>query len=58
MAINTNKRPRHFAAEIIALPTRDDRRQAMAAVPENFQGLVREHVVSHFSLLKFRGVAA
>jgi len=58
MAIHTNKRPRHFAADIIALPSRDARKQALAAVPEHWQGLVCEHVTSHFALTKSCGVAA
>ena len=38
------KRPRHYAAEIIQLTTREQRRDALNRVPEAWRELVAAHV--------------
>lgn len=48
------RRPRHYADEIIRLRTREERRDALAKVPEIFQSLVETHVRNHFSLQSFK----
>ena len=42
------KQPRQYAAEIIALPTRACRAEALLAVPEKFRDWVRELVEDFF----------
>lgn len=42
------KQPRHYTAEIIALPTRAQRAEALAAVPEHYQAWVRDLIQDHF----------
>lgn len=42
------KQPRHYTADIIALPTRAQRAEALAAVPEHYQEWVRDLVHDHF----------
>lgn len=44
------KRPRHYAAEIIALPTAEERRAALEKVPELCRDITRTHVINHFAL--------
>ena len=44
------KRPRNYAAEIIAERDREKRRTMLAAVPDEFRGLVETHVRNHFKL--------
>lgn len=44
-----DKRPRHYAAEIIALPTRAARAAALDAVPEIIRDWVRHLVEDHFA---------
>lgn len=36
--------PRQYAAQILALETKEDRRAALAEVPEHLRDLVRAHV--------------
>lgn len=36
--------PRQYAAQIVALPSIDERRAALAQVPEHLRDLVRKHV--------------
>lgn len=43
------KRPRMFAAEILALKTREERQLALEKVPEHLRELVRRHVINEFS---------
>jgi len=43
-----NKRPRHYAEDIIALPTREARLQALNAVPEQWRYWVKELVEDYF----------
>lgn len=52
------KRPRQYAAEIIALPTREARAAALAAVPAELREWVRELVVDYFARRQARGRAA
>lgn len=51
--IITEKRPRHYAAEIMGLKTVKERRDALAKVPENLQGFVETHVRNNFALQSF-----
>jgi len=44
-------RPRHYAAEIIILPTLEQRRAALANVPEIWRSWVKEYVIYHFHKL-------
>ena len=43
---------RHYAERIIALPTREERSEAMKQVPEHYKNLVADHVRIHFALKK------
>lgn len=47
------KRPRHYAAEIIALPSKEQRSEALALVPAVFREWVRDYVTDHFKKLHF-----
>lgn len=42
------KRPRHYAAEIIAIKTREERRAALAKVPEHLRDWVEFYVKDSF----------
>ena len=42
--------PRQYAEQIIALPTREERSEAMKKVPEHYKNLVADHVRIHFQL--------
>lgn len=42
------KRPRHYAAEIVALPTKEARLAAFAEVPEHYRDWVMELVQDTF----------
>lgn len=44
MSRNTEPRPRHFAAQIVAMATKEERRAALEQVPEHLRALVRTHV--------------
>lgn len=44
------KRPRDWAAEIAALPTREQRRAALLRVPTHWQAMVRTHVQNFWTL--------
>lgn len=44
MSPDTPLRPRQYAAQIVALKSLDERRAALAQVPEHLRGLVRKHV--------------
>lgn len=48
------KRPRHYAAEIIALPTAEERRAALEKVPELWRDTTRIHVINYFAMKKAR----
>lgn len=47
------KRPRQYAAEIIALPMRAQRQRALAEVPDEVRDWVREYVEDYFAKRKF-----
>lgn len=49
------KRPREYAAEILELKTREERRQALEKVPENVREMVRKHVQAFWTLRQERG---
>nr|WP_256836291.1 hypothetical protein [Pseudomonas oleovorans] len=38
------RRPRQYAAAIVALKSKDERRAALAEAPEHLRALVRKHV--------------
>lgn len=44
-----SKRPRHYAAEIIALEDREARWRALERVPEHYREWVERLVVDHFA---------
>lgn len=48
------KRPRHYAAEIAQLPTREQRQAALNKVPAEWQQLVKKHVEITFFQTKKR----
>lgn len=47
------KRPRHYAAEIIALPSREARLAALARVPDLYRDWVNELVQDYFAKRHF-----
>jgi hypothetical protein len=47
------KRPRHYAAEIIAMPTAAERKAALEKVPELCRDITKTHVINHFAMRKF-----
>ena len=49
----SEKRPRHFAEEILQLKTKEERRAALEQVPEEMRGLVRAHVEAAFEKMKY-----
>lgn len=49
-----DKRPRHWAAEIASLTTREARQKALEQVPEEFKALVITHVKITFFVNKYR----
>lgn len=49
------KRPRDWAAEIVELPTKEERRAALQRVPEHLQGMVKTHVQNTWTLRKQGG---
>lgn len=52
MEIN-ERRPRQYAAEIIALRTKEERAAALARVPEHLRELTRRHVETEFDRRKY-----
>lgn len=44
--------PRHYAAEIMSLKTREERREALSKVPAHLQSLTRKHVEIEFERRK------
>jgi hypothetical protein len=42
------KRPRHWAAEIAALPTLEQRQERLKKVPQEWQELVKTHLTITF----------
>ena len=49
------KRPREYAAEIVELNNREERRQALAEVPAELQEMVKTHVQIFWALRQMRG---
>ena len=47
-----NKWPRDYAAEIIEMKTVEQRRAALATVPEPLRDWVKDYVVSYFEIRK------
>ena len=47
------KRPRQYAAEIAALKTIEERREALSSVPQHLQALVKDHLMTEFSLRRY-----
>jgi len=45
--MQSEKRPREYAYEIIALP-REQRKKAFEAVPDHLKALTKKHVENHF----------
>jgi len=43
------KRPRHYAAEILKLKTKEERRAALDSVPREYQDMVRKHVQAAYN---------
>lgn len=43
------KQPRHYAEEIVSLPTREARTAALALVPERYRRIVKFYVASEFA---------
>lgn len=48
MSQQNTKWPRHYAAEIIALPSREERAAALERVPEHLRPITRAHVEDYF----------
>ena len=48
-AIERPPQPRHYAEEIVRLPTREERVAALAQVPAEHQRTVKFYVASHFA---------
>lgn len=48
--MSSDKKPRHYAAEIAALPAVRQRRAALDKVPAEWRALVRRHVEVVFML--------
>jgi len=48
-------RPRHYAAIIARLTTKDARRQALEQAPAHWRGLIREHVITAMSKARQTG---
>jgi len=48
-----SKRPRHYAAEIIALRSDEERQKALRQVPEAWRGWVGIYVSNHFDRLRY-----
>lgn len=46
------RRPRHYAEAILSLKTKEERRKALAEVPEQFREMVRIHVEHAFMTRK------
>jgi len=46
--LTPEKRPRHYAAEIAALQTLEERRTALEKVPEHYKDIVKTHVKNYW----------
>lgn len=47
------KRPRHYAAEIIRERNRERRREMLAAVPDDCRDITEKHVRNYFELRRY-----
>jgi hypothetical protein len=52
--METEKRPRQWAAEIMKISTREERVNKLAGVPQHLQDMVRTHVENTFKFRKFQ----
>jgi hypothetical protein len=52
--MQNEKRPRHWASEIAALPTKEQRLERLNKVPPEWQSLVKTHVEITFFINKHR----
>lgn len=48
----SEKRPRHYVAEIVVMPTLAERRAALAAAPVDMQPLIRQMIICYFDRKK------
>lgn len=48
----TEKRPREYVSEIIAIPTAAGRRKALAKVPEKYRAWVEHSMDDHFERMR------
>lgn len=48
--MDTAKRPRHYADEIAALPTREERLIALFFAPDHLRDLIEKHVIHNFNV--------
>jgi len=48
------KWPRVYAAEIIAMKSIEERRKALANVPDPFKDMVKKYVTNEFTMRKYR----
>jgi hypothetical protein len=46
-------KPRHYAAQILALTTREERREALSKVPSDYQERVKLYVENEFERRKY-----
>jgi hypothetical protein len=46
------RRPRHYAAEIMEMRKLEDRRAALGLVPSHLQDMVKDHLTHAFALRK------
>ena len=42
------KRPRHYAEEIVKLKSREERKSALEKIPDEFKAMVKTHVEVYF----------
>jgi hypothetical protein len=48
------KWPRQYAAEIMEMKTKKERREALEKCPEEFRGLIAKHVEISFAMRKIK----
>jgi len=53
-SLTPEKRPRHYAAEIAALQTLEERRAAIEKVPAHYQEIVKTHLKNYWFIKKFQ----
>ena len=52
--LQLGKRPRHYAAEIMQIELREERREALLKVPEELRDRVRHYVVTAYEIRRAR----